>query len=208
MEKSIVLDIDTKEPEQIRYIVATFAKHEHMVPHETPLTFGDYSTNRAICERKTAVDLLESSKGKKRLFRQLGSGLVESRDFMLLVTGVAEPIEAVGGLIASVIIRYPDYKVIWVENEPLALLTMVKWFKKKSEDIDNKPHLLPGTVIVAKLFGLTITSAQDLMQHYNSLFKVVQILGKDPNKLLEIYGIGEKKLTEMKQRVLKWQERY
>jgi len=203
MKQPKVLYIDTREPQKLRDIVKRVARYEGFVIHEVALEVGDYATEHAVCERKTAEDFLQSSK-QGRLFSQLGKGLTMDKEYMLLVTGTCDPVDAIVGLLASVLARYPGYRVLHEEKEWLGLWTMVKWFKKVEQGATSRPHRLPGAVLVAKLFGVSLTTAQDLMQNYQGLESIFDTLRTRPQRLKEVYGIGDKKLVEIQERVRRW----
>ena len=198
-----VLYIDTREPQRLREIVTRVARYEGFEVHEVALEIGDYVTEHAVCERKTAQDLLQSSK-QGRLFEQLGKGLTTEKEYMLLVVGMCEPKDAIVGLLASVLTRYPGFRVLHEEKEWLALWIMTKWFKKVEQGATARPHRLPGTVLVAKLFGVSLTTAEDLMRNYKGLESVLTTLKERPQRLTQVYGIGDKKLVEMQERVKRW----
>jgi len=200
-----VLYVDTRE-QKYRKIVARLARYEGFEVQERPLEIGDYATEHAVCERKTAQDLLQSSK-QGRLFVQLGKGLTTDKEYMLLVTGMCEPKEAVAGLLASVLARY-GYRVLHTEDPVFGCWVMVKWMKKVEQRAVGRPHRLPGVVLVAKLFGVSLTTAEDLMRNYQGLQSVVEALQTRPERLKLVYGIGDKKLVEMKERVKRWRVVY
>ena len=201
--KQAVLYIDTREPQKVRELVARIARYEGFKVYEVALEVGDFATEHAVCERKTAQDLLQSSK-RGRLFEQLGKGLIADKEYMLLVVGMCEPKDAIVGLLASVLTRYPGFRVLHEEKEWLALWIMTKWFKKVEQGATARPHRLPGTVLVAKLFGVSLHTAEDLMRNYAGLEGVVEALQKRPQRLKQVYGIGDKKLVEMQERVKRW----
>jgi len=202
MKTAPVLYVDTRE-QKYREIVARIARYEGFEVHEVALEIGDYATKHAVCERKTAQDLLQSSK-QGRLFQQLGKGLTTDKEYMLLVVGTCEPKEAVAGLIASVLARYPGYRVLHEADPVFGCWAMVKWMKKVEQGAVDRPHRLPGAVLVAKLFGVSLHTAEDLMRNYVGLEGVVEALQKRPQRLKQVYGIGDKKLVEMQERVKRW----
>lgn len=198
--------IDSRE-QIYRSVVATIAEREGFKSHEWALEFGDYATEHAIAERKTAQDLLQSSK-QGRLFEQLGKGLIDDKAFLLLVTGLCEPVDAIVGLIASVLVRYPDYTVIHETDEVLGLRVMVKWFKKIEQGAQARPHRLPAKVLVAKLLGVSLYTAEELINNYSGLYSLMDTLENNPDRFKQIYGIGDKRLEEMQQRVTHWRVVY
>lgn len=198
-----VLYIDTREPRRQREIVSRLAQYEGFEVHEVALEIGDYVTEHAVCERKTASDLLQSSKDG-RLFQQLGAGIISDKAYMLLITGKTEPMDAVVGLVSSVLVRYPGYTVVHEEKEWIGLWIMVKWMKKVEQGVTARPHRLPGTVLVAKLFGVSLHTAEDLMRNYVGLESVLDALRERPQRLKQVYGIGDRKLVEMQERVKRW----
>jgi ERCC4-type nuclease len=206
LKEEHLLYIDTRE-QVFRGIVAQLAKHEGFRVHEMALDFGDYETEHAVAERKTASDLLGSSKDG-RLFRQLGKGLIKDKEYMLLITGTIEPVDAIIGLYASVLVRYPDYKVVWKQDFNMGIQIMLKWFKKIEEGASGKPHRLPADVLIAKLLGVPLTAADELLYNYSGLTNLIAALETDPEKFKLIYGIGDKRLEEMKRRVKTWKEIY
>jgi len=81
---------------------------------------------------------------------------------------------------------------------------MVKWMKKVEQGAVGRPHRVPGKVLVAKLFGVSLHTAEDLMRNYQGLDSVLTTLRERPQRLKQVYGIGDRKLVEMQERVKRW----
>ncbi|RLC78297.1 MAG: hypothetical protein DRJ03_25480 [Chloroflexi bacterium] len=200
-----VLFIDSREPKQVTSVVQRIAAYEGLRCHVTPLEYGDYATEHAVCERKTAEDLLASSKDG-RLFRQLGHALAVDKEMMLLVTGTTEPVDALYGLIASVMVRY-GFQVLHEQSEQAGLWIMVKWLKKCEQRAQGRPHKLAVEVLVAKLLGVPLNVAQHIVVQYKprELFALVT---QGAEELKQVPGVGKRRIEQMQARMEQWLRYY
>lgn len=201
------LKVDTREQE-MREVVPRIAKVEGVQCIEEALPIGDYESPHAICERKTAEDLVRSI-NNGRVYKQLGKALTTKKEFMLLITGSYDAADKIiTGFVASSLVRYPNFRILWITDEYVAIWTMIKWFKKVESIGVSSPHFLPPEVIVSKLFDIPIKPAKTIVKKYIGMRSLISVILSDPKELEKISGLGKVRVSRMKSSIDKWKNRY
>lgn len=214
--------VDSREPRDIRRL----AKKLGFI--QMALTYGDYTSEHCVFERKDMGDLVNSifarHGGKSRLFDQLDKLFIHCRSFgkvgWLLVTGKISTVEkefsrrkqklnrfAIYGAIGSVTVRY-DFSILWTEQPAEEWLQEIR---KIAEKVEEGKLLLPkrkklkeyskvrSIAIVSRALDVSPRLAQGLVRKFGTLYGVVYALKHRPQDILVMEGIGRRTFEKMRE---------
>ncbi len=194
--------VDSREPPANLQLMKKLGFRAQSATLET----GDYQCGEVTVERKDLMDLA-SSITDGRIHRQ-AERLAKKSVPIIFIHGKWKDIEKyasrggiteehISGQLSSLIVRYGIRSVIWTNSLTDGLVIIGKICEKVvDKKLDIMPlqrkttHRGPQVDAICNLFKVSSKTARNLLEHYKTVYKILDVTAKEPDRLMCVEGIG------------------